>query len=216
MDGLVTRRLVIVVAAYTAAQMLSDIASLRIVLLAGWSMDAGTLIYPFTFTLRDLVHKTAGISAARTMIIVAAVINVVMAAFFWFVGQLPADPAVGEQTSFALLLAPVWRIVGASIIAEVASELLDTSVYQYWIDRMGMRRQWMRVLVSNGVSVPVDSLLFAFLAFGGAYDTTVVWAIVGTNVAVKMLVTVGGVPLIYLVPEQERGNGDRHRRPGGV
>lgn len=202
MDAPVMRRLVIVVAAYTAAQMISDVASLRIVLLAGWSMDAGTLIYPLTFTLRDLVHKTAGISAARTMILLAAVINVVMAAFFWLVGQLPPDPAVGDQASFALLLTPVWRIVGASIIAEVASELLDTSVYQRWVDRMGPRRQWMRVIVSNGVSVPVDSLLFAFLAFAGVYDITIVWAIVGTNVAVKLLVTVVGVPLIYLVPEQ--------------
>lgn len=203
MDGPVTRRLVVVIAAYIAAQMISDIASLRIVLLAGWSMDAGTLIYPLTFTLRDLVHKTAGISAARTMIVLAAAINVVMAAFFWLVGQLPPDPAVGEQAAFALLLAPVWRIVAASIVAEVASELLDTSVYQRWVGRMGPRRQWARVLVSNGVSVPVDSLLFAFLAFGGVYDTTVVWAIVGTNVAVKLLVTIVGVPLIYLVPEQK-------------
>ena len=48
------RTLVIVTAAYIAAQMLSDIASLRIVKFAGLSMDAGTLIYPFTFTLRDL------------------------------------------------------------------------------------------------------------------------------------------------------------------
>lgn len=202
MDGSVTRRLVIVIAAYIAAQMISDIASLRIVLLAGWSMDAGTLIYPLTFTLRDLVHKAAGISAARTMIVLAAAINLVMAAFFWLVGQLPPDPAVGEQAAFALLLAPVWRIVAASIVAEVASELLDTTVYQSWVDRMGPRRQWARVLVSNGVSVPVDSLLFAFLAFGGVYDTAVVWTIVGTNVVVKLLVTVVGVPLIYLVPER--------------
>jgi hypothetical protein len=201
MDGNVTRRLVVVIAAYIAAQMISDIASLRIVLLAGWSMDAGTLIYPLTFTLRDLVHKTAGISAARTMIVLAAVINVVMAAFFWLVGQLPPDPSVGDQAAFALLLAPVWRIVAASMVAEVASEWLDTSVYQRWVDRIGPRHQWMRVLVSNGISIPVDSLLFAFLAFWGVFDIAVVWAIVATNVAVKLVVTVVGVPLIYLVPE---------------
>jgi uncharacterized integral membrane protein (TIGR00697 family) len=204
MDASVTRRLVIVVAAYTAAQMISDIASLRIVLLAGWSMDAGTLIYPLTFTLRDLVHKTAGISAARTMIVLAAVINLVMAAFFWLVGQLPPDLSVGDQATFAALLAPVWRIVGASIVAEVASEMLDTAVYQRWVDRMGPRQQWMRVLASNGVSIPIDSVLFAVLAFGGVYNAAVVWAIIGTNVAVKLLVTIVGVPLIYLVPEARK------------
>jgi uncharacterized integral membrane protein (TIGR00697 family) len=183
--------------------MLSDIASLRIVLLAGWSMDAGTLIYPVTFTLRDLVHKAAGIAAARTMIFLAAGINVAMAAFFWLVGQLPPDPSVGSQEAFAMLLAPVWRIVGASILAELVSELLDTSVYQRWMGRMGTRRQWARVLVSNGVSVPIDSLLFAFLAFAGVLATETVWAIVGTNVLLKLLVTLLSVPLIYLVPEKD-------------
>lgn len=197
------QRIVIVVSAYIAVQMLSDIASLRIILLAGWSMDAGTLVYPLTFTLRDLVHKTAGISAARTMILLAAGINVFMAAFFWLVGQIPPDPAVGAQEGFALLLSPVWRIVGASICAEVVSELLDTGIYQRWVDRMGPRRQWARVLVSNGVSVPIDSLLFAFLAFGGVFSIDIVWAIVGTNIAVKLLVTVLSIPLIYAVPDRQ-------------
>jgi uncharacterized integral membrane protein (TIGR00697 family) len=195
-------RIIIVVSAYIATQILSDIASLRIVLLGGWSMDAGTLVYPLTFTLRDLVHKTAGISATRTMIFLAAGINVLMAAFFWLVGQLPPDPAVGAQEGFAMLFSPVWRIVGASICAEVASELLDTSVYQRWVNRMGSRHQWARVLVSNGVSVPFDSVLFAFLAFGGVLATSVVWAIVASNILLKLIVTAVSIPLIYSVPER--------------
>ena len=47
----------IVSAAYIAFQMMADVASLRIVMVAGFSIDAGTFVYPFTFTLRDLVHK---------------------------------------------------------------------------------------------------------------------------------------------------------------
>jgi uncharacterized PurR-regulated membrane protein YhhQ (DUF165 family) len=57
---------VIVSALYIAAQILADITSLKIITFAGLSMDAGTLIYPITFTLRDLVHKSAGIRVARS------------------------------------------------------------------------------------------------------------------------------------------------------
>ncbi len=81
---------IVVSAAYVAAQMLADVGSLRIVLLAGLSIDAGTYVYPLTFTLRDLVHKTAGIAAARVLILAAAVINLVMAGFFWLVARLPS------------------------------------------------------------------------------------------------------------------------------
>ena len=41
---------IVVISLYVAAQLLSDIASLKISLIAGFSMDAGTFIYPLTFT----------------------------------------------------------------------------------------------------------------------------------------------------------------------
>ncbi len=189
--------------AYVAAQMLADIGSLRIVLFLGLSIDAGTFIYPITFTLRDLVHKVAGIKAARTLIAAAAAINLLMAGFFWFVSRLPADPQVGPQSEFGTVLAPVWRIVMASIAAEVIGELLDTEIYQLWVTRITRRYQWLRVLSSNAVSVPVDSLLFCWAAFGGVYPAAVVWGIVLSNVLVKMATTLVSLPLIYLVRERE-------------
>jgi uncharacterized integral membrane protein (TIGR00697 family) len=190
---------VIVSASYVAAQMMADIASLRIVALFGLSIDAGTFVYPFTFTLRDLVHKVAGIKAARALIITAAVINLLMALLFWFASILPPDLAVGPQTAFGEVLSPVWRIVIASIAAEVISELIDTESYRIWVQKVTERYQWMRVLVSNAVSVPVDSLVFAWLAFGGVLPIAVVWSIVLANVLIKGAVTLISLPGIYLV-----------------
>jgi queuosine precursor transporter len=194
----------IVAGCYLATQILSDISSLRIVTLFGLSMDAGTLVYPLTFTLRDLVHKTAGIRAARAMIGLAAAVNLFMAGLFWLVARLPADPAAGTQTAFGTVLSPVWRIVLASIAAEVVSELLDTEAYRFWVSRVSARRQWMRVLFSNSISIPVDSLLFCWLAFGAVYSNSVVWSIVVSNVLLKMATTVVSVPLIYAVKERRR------------
>ena len=193
----------IVSAAYVAAQMLSDVTSLRIVVIAGFSVDAGTLIYPFTFTLRDLVHKTGGIRTARALIISASVINLVMAVLFWLVARLPPDMHVGSQMEFGRVLAPVWRIVIASIIAEVASELVDGEVYQVWVKRFGPRLQWMRVLTSNSVSVPLDSALFCSLAFIGRMPFAVVVSIFFANVLAKGITTVVSLPWIYLVRERK-------------
>jgi uncharacterized PurR-regulated membrane protein YhhQ (DUF165 family) len=163
----------VVVAAYVAAQMLADIASLRIISVAGFAVDAGTLVYPFTFTLRDLVHKIAGKSVA--------------------------DLATGPQTTFGEVLAPVWRIVFASILAEVLSELVDTEVYQRWVDRFQRRHQWGRVLVSNSVAIPLDSAMFVSVAFVGVLPSAVVWEVFWVNVVVKGVVTLVSIPWIYLV-----------------
>ena len=192
----------VVSAAYVAAQMLADIASLRIVTVFGFSLDAGTLVYPFTFTLRDMVHKTAGVRAARALIVAAAAINLLMAGLFWLVARMPADMAVGPQLEFGAVLAPVWRIVGASIVAEVAAELVDTEVYRLWVARFRQRLQWMRVLASNGISVPLDSALFCGLAFIGRMPFAVVVAIFWANVLLKGIVTLVSLPWIYLVKER--------------
>lgn len=192
---------ILVVGLYVAAQMLADVASLKIALVAGFSIDAGTFVYPLTFTLRDLVHKRLGLAAARTVVLLAAAVNLFMALFFQFAVRLPEDPAWGLGREFAAILGPVWRIVTASIVAEVVSEFLDTELYRWWVARVTPRFQWMRVLVSNSLSIPLDSLIFCWGAFGGVLPAAVVWSIVLANVIVKGLVTLASLPGIYLVKE---------------
>lgn len=196
--------ILLVAVAYVAAQMLADISSLKIIVLFGLVMDAGTLVYPITFTLRDMVHKVAGIKASRLLIFAAAGVNVIMAGLFWLVGRLPGDPGT-VQPDFAAVLSPVWRIVIASILAELVSELLDTEAYRIWTEKITKKYQWARVLFSNMVSVPVDSLIFSWVAFGGILDPSVVWAIFWSNVILKGATTLIGMPLIYTV--KESGNG---------
>ena len=183
---------------------MADIASLRIVMLPGFSVDAGTFVYPLTFTLRDMVHKVAGVKAARVLIVTAAVINLVMAGLFWLTARLPADPTVGPQLEFGLVLSPVWRIVVASILAEVISELIDTEVYRLWVQRVTHRYQWARVFTSNAISIPVDSTIFAWVAFGGVLPNPVVWSIIVSNLIIKALTTLVSWPGIYLIKDKQQ------------
>lgn len=196
---------VIVVAAYIAAQMLSDIASLKIGVVWGWAVDMGTFIYPITFTLRDLVHKLLGKRNAQVLIITAGVINLLMSGYLLWAASVPSDPAWGLGAEFTLILAPVWRIALASIAAELVSELLDTEVYHWFVTRVTRRYQWLRVLTSNSVSVPVDNVIFAVGAFGWLLPWMVVWEIFLVNLIVKYAVTLVSLPLIYAAPDRDWG-----------
>ncbi|MEX1071041.1 MAG: queuosine precursor transporter, partial [Anaerolineales bacterium] len=184
-------------------QMLADVASVKIGVIASLAVDMGTFIYPITFTLRDVVHKVLGRNNARVLIVSAGVINLFMAAYLMWAAGFPSDPLWGLGAEFSAVLAPVWRIVVASIVAEVASELLDTEIYQLWVTRVTRRYQWARVLVSNSVSVPVDNLIFSLGAFAGVLPWSSVWGIFVVNLVVKYGVTLLSLPLIYLVPEQK-------------
>ena len=193
---------IIVVAAYIGAQMLADIASLKIGVVAGLAVDMGTFIYPITFTLRDVVHKVLGKRNAQVLIVMACVINLFMAAYLMWAASVPGDPQWGLAAEFSRILAPVWRIVIASIAAELVSELLDTEVYHWFVTRITHRFQWLRVLISNSVSVPVDNVIFAVGAFGWVLPWDVVWQIFLINLIVKYAVTLVSLPLIYVAPDR--------------
>ncbi|TFG84991.1 MAG: VUT family protein, partial [Spirochaetales bacterium] len=107
---------------------------------------------------------------------------------------------VSMNDAFARVLAPAWTIVIASIVAEVFSELVDTEVYHLWTVKVTRRFQWSRVLASNAVSVPLDSVIFCWLAFGLGFGMPAaeVWQIVWFNVAIKGAVTILSLPAIYL------------------
>ena len=202
---LYTRRaltwLLISVAGYVACAIMANVMSVRILRLgpdwASFSIDAGTLTYPLTFTLRDLIHKVGGRSAARVVILITGGLNILLAGALYLSAILPADMAVtgAAQKWFGPVLTPVTRIVAASVIAQVISELVDTEVYHRFVKRFGHRMQWGRVLSSNALSVPLDSVIFVTIAFAGAVPFAVAVSIIWANIAVKGLATVLSVPL---------------------
>jgi uncharacterized integral membrane protein (TIGR00697 family) len=183
--------------------MLADISSLKIGIVAGLAVDMGTFIYPITFTLRDAAHKTLGKSNARTLILAAGAINLLMAAYLMWTARVPSDPQWGLGAEFSAVLSPVWRIVAASITAEVVSELLDTEVYHWFVTRITARYQWARVLLSNSISIPSDNAIFSIGAFGWTLPWGVVWEIFVFNLIVKFAITLISLPLIYAVPAGE-------------
>lgn len=202
----VTRAAVIVVAAYIGAQMLADVSSLKIGVVFGLAVDMGTFIYPITFTLRDLAHKQLGKRNAQTLVVSAGAINLFMAGYLWWAASVTSDPSWGLGREFSAILAPVWRIVLASIVAEVVSELLDTEIYHWFVTRITQRYQWLRVLTSNSVSIPVDNLIFSVGAFGWVLPWAVVGQIFLFNLILKYGMTLVSLPMIYLVPGRETVN----------
>ncbi len=198
--------------AYVGASVIANVASLKIGFVFGRAVDMGTFVYPITFTLRDLIHKALGKRAARTLVFTAAGVNVFMALYLQFAARAPTDMSYPLGAEFSAVLSPAWRITAASIVAQVISELTDTEVYHWFVTRVTAGHQWARVVVSNGISLPVDNALFCVLAFGAipglrhnalTLPWAVVWDIFLVNLGVKVAVSAASVPLIYLSGDRD-------------
>lgn len=210
-EGYGMRGAAIVAAAYVGLQLISNVASLRVGRVLGFAVDMGTFCYPFSFTLRDLAHKVLGKKGVTTLIWLSAAICLFASGYFALCTLAPSadtDPA-GASMNFAAVFSPMWRLVIASIVAMVVSELADTQVYS-WFLRRTQRHEWARVVVSNAVSIPLDNAVFAIGAFGFTLPWPTVWQIFFFNLTVKIIVGLIGAPLIYLVPgkSNRRETGD--------
>ena len=193
--------LMLVSVAYVATQLLADISSLRNVVLFGFGVNAFSIVYPLTFTLRDMVHKLAGPHVARTLIIAAAIIYLTVQAFFAIIAGLPPELTPEESAALGQLLSPEVRFLLAAVIASVLSQLVDTEIYTRWVNRFGGERQWGRVLVSNLISIPLDRILFLLIAFAGGMSGETMWAaFLGTTI-VRLVFGIISIPGIYLVEE---------------
>ncbi len=192
-----SRAAVIVVALYSVVELLANVASLKIGVVAGYAVDMGTFIYPVTFTLRDLAHKILGRQRARVLIVTAAAINFASVLYLVWAASVPGDPGWGKGEAYAAIFDPMWRIVVFSVVAQVVSQLVNTEVYHWFATSVTRRYTWLRTLVSNSVAIPVDNLVFVLGAFAWAMPWSVVWNIFVFNMAVKMLVMVVSVPLVY-------------------
>lgn len=200
-----TQVTIILAGIYIFLQMVADIAAAKVIVLGKIVMDAG-IIYSLTFTWRDVIHKQLGKKAAQTAIILAGIINVIMVWYFIFVVKLPPESswaAAGGQKAFEFVFGIVPRIVIASIIAEIISELIDTEVYQWWVKGLGKNKpQWLRVVISNSISIPIDSLIFPIVAFSGVLPVSVLIIMIFSNILTKAVITALSFWMIYLVPEK--------------
>ncbi|MGI9096015.1 MAG: VUT family protein [Candidatus Limnocylindrus sp.] len=159
--------LVALAAAYTVIVAVSNLLVDTFIDLGAFGMlSAGTLTFGATFTLRDLAHQSSdraglGRTPVLAMIGVAAIANVAVAAIIGIPG----------------------RFLVASFGAILLSEGVDTEIYH------ALRsRSWLvRVLSSNAVSVPLDSIIFTVVAFAGevGYELSTMAQIVEADLLFK-------------------------------
>lgn len=193
---------ILIISSYIACQMISNIASVKIANVLSLAVDGGTFLYPLAFTIRDMAHKTIGKKNTQKLIIVSAIINIFTPIYFYIISQIPADSSWEFNEAFQTTLSPVIRIAVASIVASTLSELVDTEIYHFFVTKITNKYQWLRVLISNAFSIPVDNFLFVSIAFFGVLPMDTLVGIFIFNFFVKYAVTIISVPMIYLVKEK--------------
>ncbi|HEV2528632.1 MAG TPA: VUT family protein [Thermomicrobiales bacterium] len=133
----------------------------------------GTLTFALSYTLADYIRRYHG----RTATIVAV-----------------AAGAIGTLIYTAVFDGGLGRIVLASLASLVIASSVDIRIQTLLLGGP----VWRLVLVSNGISLLIDTVVFTLLAFYGVEGVGIL-SLIGGDYLVKIIMSVISIPLIYAV-----------------
>jgi len=164
--------------------MCANIMGGKVITLPFMQLTSGTLLYPITFFLSDLVTEVYGEKRARLMV-GCGFLTSLLAFFIQY--QLNGNARLSAILIFS------------SLAAFMCGQLLDIRLFS-WIKRLtGGRHLWLRNQVSTYISQLTDTLIVntLLLFWGLGLSLTQAYPIFLGNLCYKMLFTIVTIPLLY-------------------
>jgi len=152
---------------FTVILLLSNIAEIKICDFFGFSVGAGTLIFPLLYVLNDILTEVYGFTAARKVIWTALIWNCIFTIFIYIILLLPSSPHFEQKEAFEQIFFISPRIVLASIFSYFVGELLNSSIIATLKIKFQGRFFALRAIFSTLISSACESSVFGYIAFAG-------------------------------------------------
>lgn len=153
--------------AFTVLLLLSNLAETKICSLFGYSVGAGTLIFPLLYILSDVLTEVYGFTASRKTIGIAFCYSCFFSIFVYLVCLLPPSEHWNDQEAFEKIFIVSPRIVFGSIISYFIGEIINTTIIAFLKIKLQGRYFAIRAVFSTLVGSLLESTLFGFIAFFG-------------------------------------------------
>lgn len=152
---------------FVMALIVSNIASIKVVAIGPLVFDAGTILFPLSYIVGDIVTEVYGYRKMRSLLYVGVVSLILTMTTFWVVQILPASPDWPNQVAYESILGVVWRIVLASVTALFLGEIMNAYVMARMKVRSKGKNLWVRMISSSVVGSAIDTVVFSTVAFLG-------------------------------------------------
>lgn len=173
----------------------------KLIQLGPFTMSIGIIPWPVVFLTTDIINEYYGKKGVRRLTLMTA--GLIAYTFILLLTGMSISASgispVSDEQFHGVFGQSMWIIVG-SIIAFLASQLIDVLVFWLIRSRTGKRMIWLRATGSTVVSQLIDTFIvtgIAFwlpgkLSFGDFINTAF------TGYSAKLIIAIALTPLIYL------------------
>mgnify|MGYP000952290787 CR=1 FL=1 len=164
-------------------------------------MSIGILPWPIVFVTTDLINEYFGEKGVKKLSLITA--GLIAYTFFvlFFAIKIPSSGISSVNSEqFKAVFGQSQLIIIGSIVAFLASQLIDVTIFHFVKKRTGNKMIWLRSTGSTIISQLFDSFIVLGIAFWlpGVMDFKTYLISGFTGYTVKLVIAILMTPMIYL------------------
>ncbi|MBU2712936.1 queuosine precursor transporter [Zooshikella harenae] len=167
----------------------------RLIELFGLVISPGTLIFPLSFLISDIITEVYGYKHARRAIWSALLFNILIIGYGHLLVSLPSPSFATNNECFNKLINTDSRIILGSIVAYMLCEPVNSYIVAKMKVLMNGAYVGLRFVLSTIVAASIDTIIFVLIAFYGMYSFSDVVDLIINVCAIKILIEILGLPL---------------------
>lgn len=179
---------------YVMVIVLANWFNVRLIQIFGLNTDAGTLVFPLTFLLCDMITEVYGYKYARRAIWCGFAFNIVFILYGLVVTNLPGPDYATHNDMFDELLKFNIRIIIASIISYFIAEPINSFIMAKLKIKLVGKYMGIRFVSSTFVAAGLDSIIFGLIAFYGMMSHENLFYLILTMWFIKVSIEIIGLP----------------------
>ncbi len=188
---------VMVVALFVTALITANITAVKLIGVFGLVLPAAVVVFPISYICGDVLTEVYGYRAARRVIWLGFLCNLLAVGAIYLGGVLPAAPFWQSQEAYETILGYTPRILASSFLAYLVGEFANSYVLARMKVATDGRWLWSRTIGSTLVGQGLDSLVFIVLAFTGTIPLGAMVSAIVAQWLVKSAYEALATPLTY-------------------
>jgi uncharacterized integral membrane protein (TIGR00697 family) len=164
-------------------------------------MSIGILPWPIVFVSTDLINEYFGEKGVKKLSLITAGLIAYTFFILFFAIKIPSSGISSVNSDqFKAVFGQSQLIIVGSIVAFLASQLIDVTIFHFVKKRTGNKMIWLRSTGSTVISQLFDSFIVLGIAFWlpGIMDFKTYIISGFTGYTVKLVIAILMTPLIYL------------------
>jgi len=184
---------------FIVSLLAANIIAVKLVQFGPFIIPAGTIVFPISYIVNDILTEVYGFKTARRVIWLGFFSNLFLVIAIYIAQILPAAPFWNDQQAYEKILGFTPRLLAASFLAYLTGSFLNAWVMSKMKLLTKERWLWTRTIGSTIVGEGVDAVIFITIAFVGTVPAQGLINSVVTIWILKTLYEAISTPFTYYV-----------------